>query len=232
MPLIHYRIPGAVPGFDYIPVPGRERFLVGCDLGTQQDHTAITVLHERVRPLDRWGSDSRQLLSEREVAIVAAYRLRLHLDYSVIADHLAELRRNTALLDDPTFIIDQSGLGRPVASLLRDRAFSDFHGVTITSGNEPKKVKHGEWNVGKTYLIGCLSAALSQGKLTAAEDLPDGRELRRQLEDYQLEITASGNITANAAAGSHDDMVMSTALGWFGALHIGQAQPPLTDVVW
>ena len=62
---------------------------------------------------------------------------------------------------------------------------------------------------------------MSNGKLLAAEGLPDGAELRRQLEDSQVEITARGHVTANAAAGSHDDMVISTALAWFVAENVG-----------
>lgn len=232
MPALHHRIPGAVAGFDYYATAGRERFVVGVDLGTQIDNTAITVVHEQVRPLDTWGNDSRQLLSEPERAIVAAYRLRLGLDYSRIADHIAALRRSAALLGDPVFVIDLTGLGRPVGSLLRERGFGDWHGVTITSGNEPKPVSFGEWNVGKTYLIGSLSAAMSQRKLLAAADLPDGRELQRQLEDYQIEFTASGNITANAASGAHDDLVTSTALAWFGVQHVPSPQSPLEGVSW
>jgi hypothetical protein len=73
---------------------------------------------------------------------------------------------------------------------------------------------------------------MSNGKLLAAEALPDGSELRRQLEDYQIEITASGHMTTNAVAGSHDDLVISTALAWFAAEHIGAPHSPVTDVCW
>lgn len=232
MPTIHHSIPGAVAGFDYYPTPGFERFVVGVDLGTQVDNTAITVIHEHIRPLDRWGTNSRQILAAPEIAIVAAYRLRLGLDYSKIADHIAGLRQSSALLDDPAFVIDHTGLGRPVGALLKERGFSDWHGVTITSGSEPKQVRFDEWNVGKTYLIGSLSAGMSQRKLRAAGDLPDGRELQRQLEDYQVEFTAAGNVTANAASGAHDDLVMSTALAWFGVQHVPSPQRPIIGVVW
>lgn len=232
MPPIHQSIAGAVAGFDYYATAGRERYVVGVDLGTQVDNTAVTIIHERVRPLDSWGNDSRQLLSERECAIVAAYRLRLRLDYSQIADHLAALRRSDALLGDAAFVIDLTGLGRPVGSLLRERGFGDWTGVTITSGEQPRCVKYGEWTAPKLYLISVLSAAMSQRKLVAAEGLPDGRELQRQLEDFQVEFTVAGNVTANAASGSHDDLVMSTALAWFGVQHVPQPQRPLEDVMW
>lgn len=232
MPEMIHRIPGAVPGFDYFTTPGRQRFVVGIDLGTQVDNTAVTVIHEQIRPLDMWGPDQRQLLSAPERAIVAAYRLRLGLDYSAIADHIAALRQREALLGDPTFALDLTGLGRPVASLLRERGFSDFVGVVITSGDRAKEESFDEWRVAKSFLIGSLSAAMSQGKLLAAENLPDAAELRRQLEDYQIEVTASGHMTANAAAGSHDDLVISTALAWFAAENIGPPHKPVTDVAW
>lgn len=232
MPEIIHRIPGAVAGFDYWTTPGRQRMIVGIDLGTQIDNTAVTVIHEVIRPLDMWGPDQRQLISAPERAIVAAYRLRLGLDYSKIADHIVSLRENPALMGDATVAIDLTGLGRPVASLLRERGFSDFVGVVITSGDNAREVSFDEWRVAKSYLVGGLSAALSQAKLLAAEGLPDATELRRQLEDYQIEVTASGHVTANAAAGSHDDMVISTALAWFAAEHIGPPHKPVTDVRW
>lgn len=232
MPEIVHRIPNTIPGFDYFTTKGRQRYVVGIDLGTQQDHTAVSIIHEVIRPLDMWGPDQRQLLSAPERAIVAAYRLRLGLDYSKIADHIVGLRENPALLGDPSVGIDLTGLGRPVASLLRERGFSDFVGVVITSGDNAREVGFDEWRCAKSYLIGSLAAAMSNGALLAAEGLPDGVELRRQLEDYQIEITASGHMTANAASGSHDDMVIATALAWFAAEHVGPPHQPVQDVSW
>lgn len=232
MPALHHKIAGAVSGFDYWATPGRQRYVVGVDLGTQQDNTAVTIIHEQIRPLDTWGPDQRQLLSPPERAIVAAYRLRLGLDYSKIADHIVRLRENAALLGDATFAIDLTGLGRPVASLLRERGFSDFVGVVITSGDNAREVSFHEWRVAKSYLVGGLSAALSNGKLLAAEGLPDAVELRRQMEDYQVEVTASGHVTANAAPGAHDDMVIATALSWFACEHVGPPHQPISEVAW
>jgi hypothetical protein len=77
-----------------------------------------------------------------------------------------------------------------------------------------------------------LSAAMSNGALLAAQGLPDAAELRRQLEDYQVEVTASGHVTANAAAGSHDDMVIASALAWFACEHVGPPHQPVQDVRW
>jgi len=232
MPILHKKIPGAVAQFDYWPTPGRRRFVVGVDLGTRQDHTAITIIEEVIQPLDTWGPDQRQLLSPPQRAIVDAHRLRLGLDYSKIADYIVGLRENPALLGDAAFAIDLTGLGRPVASLLRERGFSDFVGVVITSGDNAREVSFDEWRCGKSYLIGSLSAAMSNGKLLAAAGLPDGAELRKQMEDYVIEVTASGHMTANAMSGSHDDMVIASALGWFACEHIGVPHQPVTDVRW
>ncbi|MDP9413250.1 MAG: hypothetical protein M3Q08_03980 [Pseudomonadota bacterium] len=190
------------------------------------------MIHEQIRPLDTWGNDQVQLLSPPERAIVAAYRLRLGLDYSKIADHIVSLRQHPALLGDATISIDGTGLGRPLLSLLRERGFSDFVSVVITSGDQAREVSFDEWRVAKSYLVGGLSAAMSTGKLLAAQGLPDGAELRKQLEDYQIEITSSGHMTANAASGSHDDMVIATALAWFAAEHIGAPHQPVQDVSW
>lgn len=232
MPELLHQIPNCVAGFDYFLTPGRTRFCVGVDIGSQIDNTAVTIIHEQIRPLDTWGPDMRQLLSPPERSIVAAYRLRLGLDYSTIADHIVSLRDNPVLPEDSSWILDLSGVGRPLASLLRERGFSDFVGVVITSGDNAREVSFDEWRCGKSYLIGGLSAAMSSGKLLAAEGLPDGVELRRQLEDYQIEITPSGHMTANAASGSHDDMVIATALAWFAAEHIGPPHQPIKDVSW
>lgn len=128
---------------------------------------------------------------------------------------------------------------RPQFRFVRANAVSsDCHELAGRNPHWPEPVGESrdagfdEWRVAKSFLVGSLSAAMSNGKLLAAEGLPDGAELRRQLEDYQVEVTASGHVTANAVAGSHDEMVIATVLAWFAAENVGPPHEPVTNVAW
>ena len=68
---------------------------------------------------------------------------------------------------------------------------------------------------------------MSADKLKILDELRDGAELEKQLADFQVEFTKAGNMTMNAAAGSHDDYVAALAMAWFGVLHCaGSLGPP------
>jgi hypothetical protein len=49
---------------------------------------------------------------------------------------------------------------------------------------------------------------------------------------FRVEYTKAGNLTMNAASGSHDDMVEALALAWFGVLHCAGSLGPPREVVW
>lgn len=72
---------------------------------------------------------------------------------------------------------------------------------------------------------------MSSGELRIAHDLPDLPALRQQMADFQVELTQSGRLTANAVSGSHDDYVIALALTTFGMGRLTSLGPPIA-VKW
>ena len=68
----------------------------------------------------------------------------------------------------------------------------------------------------KGELVSKLQALLHAGELRIAASLPDAPVLLRELQDFRVRFTESGNATFNAREGAHDDLVLALALAVFG----------------
>lgn len=121
--------------------------------------------------------------------------------------------------------------GQAVASMLRERGLY-FEEVTWVASDTFKQSGPAEWRAGKLYLMGQLGAALSSNEVQILDSLRDRQELEKQLSDFQVEYTAKGNMTLNAAAGSHDDYVAALALAWFGVQNCARSLGPPRTVRW
>jgi hypothetical protein len=86
--------------------------------------------------------------------------------------------------------------------------------------------------VAKSALVSRVSALLHCGELKIERELADAAALTRELQDFRVNFSSAGNAIFNAREGSHDDLVLATALAVFGA----SQSPPATDiplrVVW
>jgi hypothetical protein len=96
--------------------------------------------------------------------------------------------------------------------------------VTITSGNadfrRERWHKHGgpwAFYVAKLHIIGSVQAALSSGRLKIAPRLAFAEVLRKELLGYRVKLTAAANETFEAREGTHDDLLLATAIAvWLG----------------
>lgn len=68
----------------------------------------------------------------------------------------------------------------------------------------------------KGELVSKLQALLHAGELHIAASLPDAPVLLRELQDFRVRFTESGNATFNAREGAHDALVSALALAVFG----------------
>ena len=108
---------------------------------------------------------------------------------------------------------------------------SKFPAASIRGRERASRTHHSDgWRVGKQYLMAQLGAALSDDKLQILDGLRDGKEIDKQLADYQVELTTAGNMTMNAAAGTHDDYVAAMSMAWFGLMHCASSLGPPRDV--
>jgi hypothetical protein len=117
----------------------------------------------------------------------------------------------------PDLVLDQTGVGRPVVDMFR-RAGLDPIGVTITSGDGESRAAHNDYRVAKSLLVSRLQAALHEGSLKIAKELPDARALGLELQDFKATISESGYTRFGAREGTHDDLVLAVAIGlWFAS---------------
>ncbi len=214
MSVIWHRIAKAHPYVDYEPTPGYVRWHIGIDFAARRDFTAIVAVQETVQPADTWDNGWKQMLLPPRRIVRLAQRLRRGIDYTTIRDHIVTLAGHKALTDAALWC-DQTGVGLAVVSMLREKGLV-INGVTMTGGDKATQAAHDEWRVPKGVLIETLNVALSSGELRFAHDLPDLPALRQQMADFQVELTQSGRLTANAVSGSHDDYVIALALTTFG----------------
>ena len=119
-------------------------------------------------------------------------------------------------------IQDQSGVGDPVYSVLRDEC-PNLIGVRFTGGDTIKM--HGRnWTTGKAGLVQLLHAAVSSGKLVL--DCPEDqkRALRDEMTSFRMiPGRKPGTWKYEAAAGAHDDILMAAALAVLGTMQASKA---------
>jgi hypothetical protein len=66
--------------------------------------------------------------------------------------------------------------------------------------------------VAKILLISRLQAALPEGNLKVARDLPETRALVEELRDFQASFSQTGYARFGARQGKHDDLVLACAI--------------------
>ncbi len=110
-----------------------------------------------------------------------------------------QVERVSAVLGEYNVIYaaaDATGVGDPLLEYLRQSSPTvEIEGFTFTAQSKPA-------------LIDSLALSLSKGTVS----IPEGGQTASELADYKSERTRSGNLTTNAAAGSHDDTVIALAL--------------------
>ena len=102
---------------------------------------------------------------------------------------------------NPPIWADETGAGVPMVRDLRARGLK-VHGVTWGA-------RSGTIATSKLEAIQQLAADVQHRRIMFPESWDD---LRREMSTFVYSRTPSGNLTAAAAAGAHDDMVMSLAL--------------------
>lgn len=211
---IRTKIPNAKSGVDYVQSVGHQRYVIGADLGTLQDPTAISIIEDLLVPAPRWGKGYVQEFEPRQLTLVQSFRLKVGLDWPVIVDTIRKVKNQ---VQDSTLWVDTSGIGQPVGAMLKEKGVM-FTGLTITGGDTFKKVDHITYRCSKSYLISFLSTLFQSGELKIANGVVDAKEFRQQVEDFQAITNASGNISWGTREGRHDDLLIATAIAAFGVM--------------
>jgi hypothetical protein len=219
------------------------RYVLAVDLGQSIDPTAVAVLQVTTRqdavfasvdakeptpgavvpPLDWFRVPGIGALKDPDAVarmdVRYLERLPLRMPYPAQIEIIAGLLRRPPLDRHPTdLVLDQTGVGRPVLDMFRRAGLRPI-GVTITAGDSESSVDSETYRVSKLVLVSRLQALLHAGELRIAKDLREAPTLIRELGDFRATYSeATGYVRFGAREGTHDDLVLSVAIGaWWAS---------------
>jgi len=196
----------------------RPDYFLGLDLGQTRDFTALAVL-ERQPP-----TDAGTAVEPPEYALRHLHRFPLGTPYTEIVPAVAALVRSGPLAESPV-VVDQTGVGRAVVDMLR-QAIGWVVPVTITGGHAATVTEDRSFHVPKKELVTCLQILMQSRRLRIARTLHDAAVLVRELQQFQVKITAAAHETFGVwREGQHDDLVLAVALACWWA----ERNPPLGE---
>ena len=195
-----------------MPAVPRQDFFVGLDCGQAKDYSAVSILR-------RQGN---------RYEVVHLERLPLDQPYPAQIEYLFQLMHRKPLdKANVVLAIDYTGVGRPVVDLAQDRGLSPI-GIAITGGN------NASWSEDKTKasvpkrdLISGLQIAAQNDALKVASGLEFGPVLAQELQDFKVKIDSrtSHDSYGSWREGSHDDLILATAIALWTAEHRDQPKP-------
>jgi len=197
-------------------------YILGCDLGQTHDPTAVCVLRKSSL-LDEEGKPVKDAFGKSEYTYLVGFLHRFALN-TPYPDVIRELVRIASAkdLDGPMLAIDSSGVGRGVTDeLIREKIPGRLVPITITSAATSSR---GEWNdtgvtayrVGKYALISGVQLGLQNRTLRILETIENAALLRRELENFRIKVSISGNELFDAKTGEYDDLLLAIASPWQG----------------
>lgn len=191
--------------------------LVGLDVGKLGDPSALAVLERR-----GWA-DGRPCVYEGRLL----RRWPLGTPYREMRADVARLLRSPALRD-PILVIDQTGVGGPVAEEFALEVDCVFRPVTITGGQSVTAKPDGSLNVPKRELAAVLQVLLGARRLLVSSALPEAAALLDELRNFQVRVTQTGYEQHGHREGAHDDLVLAVALAaWVGENRRAVPVPPV-----
>jgi hypothetical protein len=212
--------------------------IVGIDLGQQRDPTAIAIIERGYVPRGalynaHYWLKGREIYSARE-PVKLEYHVR-HLErpslgtsYVDVVERIVEMLKS---LGDEEIVIavDTTGVGRPVADMLKARLAEWLHEdettridaawITITGGDSVTKVEGGGLRVPKRDLASAPLVLMQNKQLKIAEGMPLSDTLKRELLSFKVKINISTAHDSYEAwrEGDHDDLVLAVAMAtWTG----------------
>jgi hypothetical protein len=195
-------------------------FYVGLDLGQAADYTALAVV-QSVAEKNQENGRIEKYLHLRHLE-----RYELGTSYPEIANKVVTLMRDERLSPneydpsrlrvfrrEPQLIVDDTGVGRAVADLLKSKGLK-FKALTITGGDEVHAVGGGRYRVPKRDLVGALEVPFHTGRLKIAEGMELWPALKKELLNFRRKINlkTAHDSYEHWREGDHDDLVLAAAL--------------------
>jgi hypothetical protein len=189
-------------------------FYFGLDLGQISDPSAAIILEAH-------GDEGERTYDVRHIE-----QYTLGLTYPRIVASVVALLDRAPLAGDCTLAIDHTGVGKPVFDMFTEEIRQPI-GITITGGTSWHRETAHQWHVSKIQLVGTVQRFLQSGRLRIGATLPHAATLKKELRDFRVKISKAAHETYDAREGSHDDIVLSLAIGLFVAEHPGPRWLPV-----
>jgi hypothetical protein len=205
------------------------RRIVGIDLGSTTDFTAVSVIERYGELVGNSRTGIRWQFKEYRVWHLDRF---LGLPYSEIIERIKRLVERPEL-EKAEIVIDQTGVGRPIVDLLKAGGLKRLKPITITAGEAASSVRVNglrEFRVPKRDLVGALAVLLQNKELRIPDTLDLKVELISELQNFKAKIVAdSGHVSyEHWRSGDHDDLVLSIALAcWYAETHTPAFDPIL-----
>lgn len=175
-----------------------QQFFISVDLGQAADFTAVSVLETRqgsgiVNHLERFPLGLSYVDQVNQIKLIHQFVSRL--------------------TNNPTLIVDFTGVGRPISNYLTDAGLRHVK-ISITGGDQEHR-DGDEWRVPKRNLVSSFLIALQTGKLKIASGLLESETLIKELQNFKMKINVKTGHDSYEAwrEGVHDDLVLSVAMG-------------------
>src|SRR5262249_535000 len=120
---------------------------------------------------------------------------RFHLGTSYV-DVVADVGKmfEKAPLENTNLLVDMTGVGRPVVDMLRRaQVRARLRPITVTFGHRAQSDLAGGYCVPKVELVAVLQVLLQSRRIKVAQSLPDAAMLVKELQNFQVKITAAKN---------------------------------------
>ena len=198
-------------------------YVVGVDLGSVNDSTAITVLEvgRGWEILNQWPEGYSVPVELRRTPdahflVRLLHRPRLGTSYPRIIEQVNAIVEDLpGMAKKPIVVFDGTGLGAPVVQMARKQGL-DCIGIAITAG-QTATLTGRNWSVPKALLVGELRLAMHRNRLKVAAGFAARETLQTELAAFHAKLSASGRATFSAAGQEHDDTVLSLSMAILAA---------------
>jgi hypothetical protein len=186
---------------------GDADYFIGLDLGQAGAFTALAVLERTLR--DDPGTGGRWAW---RYAVRHLERFQMGTPYGAVLAWLAS-RTEKPPLQGATLVLDQTGVGRPVANSFRKAGLPVNVGAAVLTAGHTHAWHDGAHYIPKVELAGVLQLALQERRLAIAPQLEHAPTLCRELEAFRPRVrTVTDETVADWREREHDDLVFATAL--------------------
>jgi hypothetical protein len=178
--------------------------ILSLDLGQQNDYSVLAITN-----IIRSGSSNITY----EIPYIKKYLIRS--SYVFIVKDVAEILKDKRL-KHCDLIIDYTGVGHPVADLFVSNGISPIC-ANITSGLRVSWPSPRTVNVPKVNLVSALQVVFQNMALKISSGIKIIDDVEKEFISFRAKMSKSGHSKFEAHGGTHDDIVMSIALGiWYG----------------